>query len=382
MAQTLFGGSQVRDGSIGRSDLNVTIAGESVIRKIIAGTNVTISSTGVDEGTGDVTINATGGGGGGSPGGTDGELQYKSGTTFAGAANVEIHGSDLRLVDNAAPTTPDAGVKLFSKNLANRSMAAIVGPSGMDAILQPSIWRQKVSIWNPPGGGTVVPGVFGFPAPTALGTATTRALATTNLLTRTRRLGYVSAATAAAFAGWFGASAGWTTGNGAGLGGFFAAFRFAFSDAAAVAGARAFAGFSSSAATPTNVEPSTITNCFGLAQLSTDSTQLFLVYGGSAAQTAIALGTNFPPMQGVGAVNGVLYDITVFCPPSANGIVHWRVERVGTAFVASGTLTPTVVGTQTPASTTLLAPRIWRGNNATAAAVGVDILGFYAETDY
>lgn len=171
-------------------------------------------------------------------------------------------------------------------------------------------------------------------------------------------------------------------GDGAGLGGFFYSCRFGFSDAATVSGARAFVGMSSLVAAPTNVEPNTLTNCIGLAQLSTDATQLFLVYGGSAAQTAIGLGTNFPPMAGVGAANGIAYDLTLFCPTSGNGIVNYRVERIGTSFVAEGTLTPTTVGTQTPAATTLMTHRAWRTNNATLLAVGIDMLNVYIETDY
>lgn len=60
-------GTQIREGQIeaeavGRSELNATTVGSSVIKRVIAGTNVTISSTGADVGTGDVTINAVAGG--------------------------------------------------------------------------------------------------------------------------------------------------------------------------------------------------------------------------------------------------------------------------------------------------------------------------------
>lgn len=48
---------------IGRGQLETTDVGASVITKVIQGTNIIISSTGADSGTGDVTINATGGAG-------------------------------------------------------------------------------------------------------------------------------------------------------------------------------------------------------------------------------------------------------------------------------------------------------------------------------
>lgn len=317
------------------------------------------------------------------PTGSNGDVQYNNNGTLAGAANVEIDNSDLNLVANASPVVPAAGkVKIFGKTLASRVLPASMGYSGMDAALQPSIWRQKVGIWSPPGNATTVPGVTGITAPTALGTATARAVATTNLFTRTRRLGYVSAATAAAFAGHYITAAQFTTGDGAGLGGFFYSCRFGFSDAATVAGARAFVGMSSTVAAPTNVQPNTLTNSIGVAQLSTDSTQLYLVYGGSAAQAAIALGTNFPPMAAAGAANGVFYDLTLFSPPNVNGVIGYRVERVGTAFVTEGSITPATPGTQTPATTTLMTHRAWRCNNATLLAVGIDIASVYLETDY
>jgi hypothetical protein len=60
MARTQINGTQVGDGTVGRADLNTATAGSAVIRKVIAGTGITISSTGVDEGTGDVTVNAPG----------------------------------------------------------------------------------------------------------------------------------------------------------------------------------------------------------------------------------------------------------------------------------------------------------------------------------
>jgi hypothetical protein len=49
----------IEDGSIWREDLNYTSTGKAVVRKIIAGDNVTLEYDGVDSGTGDVTIHAT-----------------------------------------------------------------------------------------------------------------------------------------------------------------------------------------------------------------------------------------------------------------------------------------------------------------------------------
>lgn len=53
--------------------------------------------------------------------------------------------------------------------------------------VQTHIARRKVGHWNPSGNNATVPGLYGIPAHTIIGTSTSRAVATTNLLTRSRR---------------------------------------------------------------------------------------------------------------------------------------------------------------------------------------------------
>jgi hypothetical protein len=61
MANTQVRGNQLKDGDVARDDLNTTTAGKAVVRKIVQGTGISLSSTGADAGTGDVTINAEAG---------------------------------------------------------------------------------------------------------------------------------------------------------------------------------------------------------------------------------------------------------------------------------------------------------------------------------
>jgi hypothetical protein len=61
MPQTVIRGTQVLDGSIQRPDLDVSTVGKAVVAKLVQGSNVTLSSTGADSGTGDVTINVSAG---------------------------------------------------------------------------------------------------------------------------------------------------------------------------------------------------------------------------------------------------------------------------------------------------------------------------------
>lgn len=59
MPATAVRSAQILDATVTRDDLNTVTTGKAVASKIIAGTNITIGSTGVDPGTGDVTINAS-----------------------------------------------------------------------------------------------------------------------------------------------------------------------------------------------------------------------------------------------------------------------------------------------------------------------------------
>ena len=277
----------------------------------------------------------------------------------------------LTLPDTQNPVTPGADYgTIFMKKIAGRMMAAQIGPSGLDTTLQANLGGNKVALWMPPGGATTVPGVFGMAALTATGTATARTVTTTNLLTRMTRLGYVSTATAGTLAGAREAIAKFTTGAGPGLGGFFARYRFGVSDPATVAGARMFVGLDALTAAPTNIDPSTKVNCIGVGQIAT-SNNLQIIRGNATAKTPIDLGADFPANTNTGA-----YELNLFSPPA--GGVHWHVRRLNTAFEASGFLP----STETPVATQLLCHQLWRCNNATALAVGLDVCGIYIETDH
>jgi len=56
-ANQINGATQIASGTVTRSRHNTATSGSAVITKVIAGTNTSISSTGADAGTGDVTVN-------------------------------------------------------------------------------------------------------------------------------------------------------------------------------------------------------------------------------------------------------------------------------------------------------------------------------------
>ena len=278
----------------------------------------------------------------------------------------------VALEDQATtPATPTTGLKLWPKSMAGTRLLYAIEPSGKSWPIQPHTARQRIGRWNPIGNATTAPLADGIAAPSTTGTATARNIATTNILTQMRRLGYVSAATAASLAGARLAAAQFWRGNAADRGGFKFIARFATSDAAAVAGARMFVGLSATTGAPTNVEPNTVNNSVGVGQISTSNNLQIITRDGATAQT-IDLGANFP----ANTLSADAYELMLYSAPNGTTI-GYRVERLGTAFVAEGTLS-----TNLPVNTTLMGIQMWRCNNATALAVGIDLVQLYIETDY
>ena len=207
---------------------------------------------------------------------------------------------------------------------------------------------------------------------TAVGTPTAKNWASTNILTKTKRVQILSAATAGALAEQ--RSRNFLVAGGDGnasnaLNGFEFKCKFSPSNAAAVSGERFFAGVITSAnVAATNVEPSTLIQCVGIAQLSTDNTQFYLVYGGSTAQTPIALGT---AVGSPSSLSTTLFELKIVSPksPANNYIV--TLTNLSTGVIATQTVSGTSV--QVPQSTLGLGCKIWKTNNATALAVGFDL---------
>jgi hypothetical protein len=277
------------------------------------------------------------------------------------------------------PATPATGViSVFARAIANRQMIAQIGPSGLDTALQPFLARNKVGYWDPQGNSTSVPGVFGITPPTSVGTATTRNVATTNLASRMRRIGYVSAAATNSTAGQYITVSQFSGGSAINDGsGFFYVCRFVPSSTAGVSGMIMFVGMSSTTGAPVgNTSPETLTNQIGFGQKSSDTTQLYFFYGGSSAQAAIGLGSvNFPGQT----LSTVAYEVAIFSPNSLANTFYVQCTNLTNGAVYTNTVSGSA--TVVPQSTTLLTHRAYVGTNATALAAGIDICSFYIETD-
>lgn len=89
MGATQLSTRQLGASSVNKDDIDTTTTGKALVTKLVAGTNISFSSTGVDAGTGDVTINAS-------------AASFDGGTT---ANDVEITNSTKGII----LTAPDTG---------------------------------------------------------------------------------------------------------------------------------------------------------------------------------------------------------------------------------------------------------------------------------
>lgn len=252
------------------------------------------------------------------------------------------------------------------------------GVSGkFNTSLEQYVQRELEAFWHPFGWSATTLASIGVPTLTNTGTATGRAFATTNLYSRKRKIGYDTSASSGQLCGTRVATSSDHLGtDGSFKGGFVRATRFG--DPQTISGARKFTGVGAAGA-PSNVEPSTLTNSIGVGYGASD-TNMMVFYGGSAAQTPIDLGANFP--ANTAAVDW--YELLLLGFAETDLKVGYQLKRLNTGDVTRGTLTGTVSGTQLPSATSYFARRSdWRTNNATASVIGIDFgLDYFANSSY
>lgn len=313
---------------------------------------------------------------GGSPGGSTGQLQYNDAGTFNGASNVTVAGGDLILTPSASPatatTTSTAIMRRSEIPYPALATNAIQNGNFTELYMQPHLGSRDIAWWKPSSNATTV-SVLGIAAMTVGGTATARTVATTNIATRARRVGYVGANSVGATAGHYQAQRQWTTAtsDGTGAGGFYCVYRFVISDAVLVPQARMFVGMSAENGAFAAPQYYPANNYLGVGHDNGETSLKFIYNGAGTAPTWSSLDSRFPV-----ALN-TLYEVRIYSYTAT--VAH--IELVNLNNGASATMEITNTG-RFPSPTTLLAPRAWRTNNSVSTAVGIDIASLYIEQPY
>ena len=304
---------------------------------------------------------------------------YQSGTANSGTAEVSsTRWNDDHTVDGFFPvgqtaaataiTAPSAGnTTLFARSFGGRGMFGAADPSGDTHLFQPLIYDGSQGWWVAVN-NTAAPTAIGHAAPSATGTQTAAALASTNRFTRMKRTTYlVTVAATTAVAGARGTGVVTVGGNAAGDGGFFFAMRWGPSTGVATTTNRAFAGLQQSAA-PTDVQPSSLFSLIGMGWDAAD-TNIQFINGSTTTTVKTDLGASFPVPT---ADNTNAYDIIMFSPPGTTQSVSYQIVNLITGAVATGTVT-----TNLPSTTLLIGPSVWMSVGGTSSVIGVAMMGMY-----
>ena len=306
-------------------------------------------------------------GGGGTPGGSSGEVQYNNGGAFAGAADVEIEGGQMRLPSIATPSVPAAGgVKVFGKDMGNAPWPHFLAPDGVVPWpVQPYVGDGRFYAWLPIVGGTTA-SLIGWPAQSVNGTSTTAAIGTGNRRTNAQRMEFlVTAASTGACAHFRIAQAGFgVNGSAAWEGGFRGLMHGAPATGCSNASHRFFMGLGDSLAM-SDVDPSSQTQVVGIGYDSADANLQFMHNDGSGTCTKIDLGASFAKPT---TDRSVWYRLRLYAPPGTTRLLCYEVTNLETGAVAVGAVT-----TNLPPASSYVTPKSYGSVGGVSSVVGITI---------
>lgn len=125
---------------------------------------------------------------------------------------------------------------------------------------------------------------------------------------------------------------------------------------------RYYDGLTGSSGAPTDVNPSTLTNCIIFGHDAADTNLQFMCNDGAGTCTKVDLGANFAKQN---TDRGKIYRMRLFAFPNATR-VGWWIQDMQTLSIASGVAT-----TDLPAVNTLLSRRCVSSVGGTSSVIGV-----------
>ena len=265
----------------------------------------------------------------------------------------------------ASPAAPAAGsVRHYSGQRPGGAWPVMETPDGVEFDWTWNFMRDDISFIQYTWGANAL-FAMGV-ALTVIGTLTAKAYADTDAYTRCPSGEYLvtTPATTAIAAMRFNVARYQIGGSAAGRGGFRSFQKGSVATGSNISTHRFFMGFWTTTA-PTDVNPSTLTNIFGIGYDSADTNLQFMHNDAAGACTKIDLGSNFPKPT---AARSSLYSLEMYAPPGTTQELHYRVTNHFNGQVATGTVT-----TNIPATTQSTAPAAWASVGGTSSIVGVNI---------
>lgn len=275
---------------------------------------------------------------------------------------IESGGLELGAQDN--PALPAANhLRVFAKKIAGRTMLKVMGSSGVDYPLQPSLFQNQVSIINAQSG--TANNYFGTNR-TLTGTASTPAA--------TEDYGYMTnfatAATSGSDAGISNNATQFFRGSQVGANGFFFNLRAALPDSSpSTNGARLFAGMTDRTTTQSvsSDNPSGHRAGFSYSTIRGDTHWQFSTRDGSTEDLTDT---------GMVFADNKAYDFYIYTPPYPNNTtIFWRIDNLSDGTSQEGTAT-----TNLPGGSTALRGS-WGIETESAAASNIRMQRLYIEAD-
>lgn len=245
----------------------------------------------------------------------------------------------------------------------------IIGPEGIDSMIQPALFGATVSLWLP-SYTTAVSIAFGnqwVARNSGTGAAQSHpGLATTNDMTSMVRARFSTGTTATGASGITGGQYIYWRGNSAGRGGFFAFFRFGEENLAS--DSQAYIGFSSSNAALTG-EPSARPNLIGLCKDSTDTNWQIV------SRTGTGTATKYD--TGIAVTHYQVLDMFIHCEANSSVMTVRILDAVTRDVLVDGyDVTATL-----PTATTFLCPQALVRSTTVTTAQYLVLNRIYVQTD-
>ena len=269
---------------------------------------------------------------------------------------------------SAAPVAPVAGkLGLYARIRTGLPQLDVQRATGRDFTVQPHIGLVRTLRWLPSNGTSITTEGSTL---TSVGTVSTPAITTTTLLGSMRRFRLTSAALVDSVADIRSPNFICFRGAAAGLGGFNFISRISL-QALQVTGMGFFGLHNSSAAFATTTTLASLLSTIGIGyQRGTHTNWQLVTNDAVGAPTLTDLGASFA------IATGGLLTLTIAAVPNAASIWVRVVDDV------TGAVFEQEVTTDLVPNTTLLSPRMFMNNGATAAAVAFESAGLHIETDY